>query len=110
MTNITVKLAHLEAASAQDFTAVDLAKKTPYLPGRTVTAHFIAVGNTGTAPAYSVEGSNDNSTWVADVAVSVVQEGHDVVDCKAYRYMRGSITTASGTADGVLSIYLEPKG
>ena len=45
MTNITVKLAHLEAASAQDFTAVDLAKKTPYLPGRTVTAHFIATVN-----------------------------------------------------------------
>jgi len=110
MTDISVKLAHLEAASAQDFTAVDLGKKTPYLPGRMVTAHFIATGNTGTAPAYAIDGSDDNVAWTADIAVSVVQEGHDVVDCPAYRYMRGTVTTASGTADGVLSIFLEPNG
>ncbi len=108
-TDINVKLADAEAATAQDFTAVDLGKKTPYLPGRTVSAHFVGINNTGTAPVYAVDGSDDNSSWT-ELVTSAVQDGHDVLDVICQRYMRGSVTTASGTLAGVVSIYLEPNG
>jgi hypothetical protein len=105
-----LNLAIGEAATpAQDFTAINPAGKTPWLPYRKVLAHFLAIGQTGTAPAWAVDGSDDGTTWVADIATSVVVDGHEVVECDAYKYMRGSVTTAAGTLAGVISIWLEAQ-
>jgi len=95
------------AATAGDKTAVDLGSKTPFLPGRTVNAVFHAHGQTGTAPAWAIDGSSDNSTWVADIATSVVAAGVEAKPVVCYRYMRASVTTAAGTLAGTLSITLE---
>jgi hypothetical protein len=95
------------AASAGDKTVVTLAGKTPFLPGRDAIAHFSAHGQAGSAPAWAIDGSDDNSTFVADIATSVVAGGHDSVPVKLYKYMRPSVTTAAGSTDGTLSIWLE---
>jgi len=95
------------AATAQDFTAVLVGNTTPFLPGRDVVAHFYSTGS-GSAPAYAIDGSSDNSTWVADIATSVAV-GQSSKSCKVYKYMRASITTAAGTA-GILSVWLEATG
>jgi len=100
----TVDLCSGEAATAQDFASVLVGNTTPFLPGRDVVAHFESSGS-GTAPAYAIDGSDDDSTWVADIAASIVV-GHSSVSCKVYKYMRASITTAAGTP-GVLSCWLE---
>lgn len=104
----TVTLVAGEAATAQDFDAVELGK-TPFLPGRKARAIFDSTGS-GSAPAYQIDGSADNSTWIADVCdADVVLPGHTEVECTVYKYMRATITTAAGTA-GVLSVYLEGLG
>lgn len=100
----TVDLCSGVAATAGDKTAVLVGNTTPFLPGRDVVAHFQSSGS-GTAPAYAIDGSDDNSTWVADIATTVAV-GHSSVSCKVYKYMRASVTTAAGTA-GVLSVWLE---
>jgi len=105
-----VSLAVGEAATAGDITAVEVGKVTPFMPGRTVRAIFSAHGQTGTAPAWAIDGSEDNSTWVADIATSVVAAGVEAVDVICYRYMRASVTTAAGTLAGTLSVHLEANG
>lgn len=92
------------AATAQDFTAVNVGNTTPFLPGRDVVAHFHSTGS-GTAPAYAIDGSDDNSTWVADIATTAAV-GHSSKSVKCYKYMRASVTTAAGTA-GIISVWLE---
>lgn len=106
----TVELLAQAAASAGDKTAVNVGGKTPFLPGRKARVIFHAVGNTGTAPAYAVDGSDDNSTWTADIATSAVQDGTDAMEVTCYKYMRASVTTESGTAAGTLSVRLEGIG
>jgi len=107
MSSKTVEILAQAAASAGDKTAVAVGGKTPFLPGRKARAVFTASGNTGTAPAYAIDGSDDNSTWTADIATSAVQDGVDEVEVVCYKYMRASVTTESGTAAGTLSVYLE---
>lgn len=103
----TVTLLKGAAATAGDKTAVDVGGKTPFLPNRMCRVIFQAEGQSGTAPAWAVDGSDDNSTWVADIATSVVAAGSEAVECRAYRYMRASVTTAAGTTAGTLSVLVE---
>lgn len=103
----TVELMAAAAASAGDKTAVNVGGKTPFLPGRKARVIFEAFGQTGTAPAWAVDGSDDNSTWTADIATSVVADGIDAMEVTCYKYMRASVTTAAGTAAGTLSVRLE---
>ncbi len=100
------------AATAGDKTAVNVGgtiKKTPFLPGRKVRAIFDPRGQTGTPPVYQIDGSVDNSTWVADVCDSnvVLGEGITSVMVTCYEYMRATVTTAAGSAAGTLGIHLE---
>lgn len=103
----SVNLLNGAAATAGDGSAVDLGGKTPFLPYRPVRFVFQAEGQSGTAPAWAVDGSDDNSTWVADIATSAVANGTEVVEAPCYRYMRGSVTTAAGTTAGTLSVTVE---
>lgn len=110
MSNTVTLLAAGTAATAGDKTAVSSGlNKTPFLPGRKARAIFNAVGQTGTAPVYQIDGSDDNSTWTADVCDSnvVLGAGITAVECKCYKYMRVTVTTAAGTAAGTLGVHLE---
>jgi Zn-dependent M28 family amino/carboxypeptidase len=97
------------AATAGDKTAVSVGGKTPFLPNRKARAIFDAVGQTGTAPVYQLDGSDDNSTWTADVCDSnvVLGAGVTAVECTCYKYMRATVTTAAGTTAGTLGVHLE---
>ena len=106
----TVQLLTAAAASAGDKTAVNVGKKTPFLPNRDVIAHFSAHGQTGPATAWAIDGSRDNVTWVADICTSLVAAGHEQKTCPVYEYMRASVTTAAGTLEGTLSVWLEARG
>ena len=94
------------AATAGDQTSVDVGGTTPFVPGRDAVCHFDAEGATGTAPLYTIDGSDDDSVWT-DAIASTVEVGHSSVSVKCYRYMRVGITTAAGTAAGTLSVWLE---
>ena len=107
MANKSVNLCNGVAATAGDQSSVDIGGKTPFLPNRPVRFVFQAEGQAGTAPAWAVDGSDDNSTWVADVATATVANGTEVVEGVAYRYMRASVTTAAGTTAGTLSVTVE---
>lgn len=107
MASKTVELLANAAATAGDKAAVNVGGKTPFLPGRKARVVFSAVGQTGTAPAWAVDGSDDNSTWTADIATSVVADGVDEDEVVCYKYMRASVTTAAGTVAGTLSVHLE---
>lgn len=96
------------AASAGDKTAVAIPNKTPFLHNRQAAVRFSAHGQAGTAPAWAVDGSHDNSTWVSDIATSVVAGGEEVKEVTVYAYMRASVTTAAGSTAGTLSVSLEP--
>lgn len=106
----SVNLCKGVAASAGDQAAVNVGGLTPFLPNRKVRFVFTAIGQAGTAPAYAVDGSHDNSTWVADIATSTVADGEEVVEGPAYKYMRASVTTAAGTTAGTLSVNVEGLG
>ncbi len=106
----SVSLLDNAAATAGDKTAVNVGGKTPFLPNRKCRIIFDARGQTGTAPAWAVDGSDDNVAWTADIAVSVVAEGSEAVEAPAYKYMRSSVTTAAGTAAGTLSVRAEGLG
>ncbi len=97
------------AASAGDKTAVNVGNKTPFLPGRKVRAIFDARLQTGSAPVYQIDGSNDNVTYVSDVADAnvVVGSGITSVDVTCYEWMRVTVTTASGSVEGTLGVHLE---
>lgn len=105
-----ILLAAGTAATAQDFTAVNVGGKTPFLPGRKCRVVFDPQGQTGTVPAYAVDGSNDNSTWTADIAVAVLGDGITAVEAVCYQYMRASVTTAAGTLPGTLGVHIEGLG
>ncbi len=107
MTTTVQLLAPGTAATAGDKTAVNLGMKTPFLPGRLARVVIDARGQTGTAPAWAIDGSVDNSTWVADLVTSVVAEGSEEKDIILYQYMRASVTTAAGSTDGTLGVHLE---
>ena len=97
------------AATAGDKTAVSTGLNvTPFLPNRKARAIFTAVGQTGTAPVYQIDGS----TWTADVCDSNVTVGASTtaVECTCYKYMRVTVTTAAGTAAGTLGVHLEGLG
>lgn len=104
-----VNLANGVAATAGDKTSVLVGNTTPFLPGRDVVAHIDLDGATGTDAVIAIDGSDDDSTWVADVA-TYTGLGHATVSCKVYKYMRASVTTAAGTAAGLLSVFLEEAG
>jgi len=106
----TVTLLANAAATAGDKTAVNVGGLTPFLPGRKARAIFDATGQTGTAPAWAIDGSDDNDTWVADIATSVVAAGSAAVEVVCYKYMRVSVTTAAGSTAGTLSVHLEGLG
>lgn len=94
------------AATAGDKASVDVGGTTPFVPGRDAIVHFDAEGATGTAPLYVIDGSDDDTVWVSDLATTVAV-GHSSASVKCYRYMRASVTTAAGTAAGTLSVWLE---
>jgi hypothetical protein len=96
------------AASAGDKTAVAIPNKSPFLTNREGLVRFSAHDQTGTAPAWAVDGSLDNSAWTADIATSVVAAGEDLKTVIVYPYMRASVTTAAGSTEGFLSVSLEP--
>ncbi len=97
------------AASAGDKATVTVGMKTPFLPGRKVRAIFDPRGQTGSAPVYQIDGSVDNSTWVSDVCDSNVTKGEGITSVMVvvYKYMRVTVTTAAGSADGTLGVHLE---
>lgn len=103
----TVTLLSNAAATAGDKTAVKVGGLTPFLPGRKARVIFNAVGQAGTAPAWAVDGSDDNSIWTADIATSVVAEGEEAKEVVCYKYMRASVTTAAGSTAGTLTVRLE---
>ena len=103
-----VLLAAGTAATAGDKAVVTMANNTPFLPGRKARALFIGTGS-GTAPAYNIDGSHDNTTWVADVCDADVVFPSGAVECTCYEYMRVTVTTAAGTA-GTLGVHLEGLG
>lgn len=108
MTVVAVKmLLTAAAATAGDKTVVAVANVTPFLTGREALVRFTAHGQTGTAPAWAVDGSLDNSTWTSDIVTSVVAAGAETKRCIVYPYMRPSVTTAAGTLAGTLTITLE---
>ena len=109
MAHAITLLAAGTAATAGDKTSVNVGNATPFLPGRTVRAIFDARGQTGTAPEYQLDGSDDDTTWVEDICASavVVGEGITAVDVPCYRYMRVTVTTAAGTTAGTLGVHLE---
>jgi hypothetical protein len=102
-------LAQGTAATAGDKTAVE-SGVTPFLPGRKVRAKIFASGQTGTAPAWAIDGSDDNSTWTADLMTSAVVDEIDQAEITCYKYMRASVTTAAGTTAGTLHVWLEGLG
>lgn len=106
----TVTLLNNAAASAGDKTAVNVGGKTPFLPGRKARVVFDARNQTGTAPAWAVDGSDDNSSWTADIATSTVADGEEAKEVVCYKYMRASVTTAAGTVEGTLTVRLEGIG
>lgn len=110
MSNKTVTLlATGTAASAGDKASVNVGGKTPFLPGRKARAIFNGTGS-GSAPVYQIDGSADDSVWVADVCDSdVVLGGQNAVEVTCYQYMRVTVTTAAGTA-GTLGVHLEGLG
>jgi hypothetical protein len=108
MSKTVTLLAAGTAATAGDKATVTMSGKTPFLPGRHARAIFTGTG-TGSAPVYQIDGSADNSTWIADVCVSDVIVANTAVECKVYNYMRVTVTTAAGTA-GVLGVHLEGLG
>ena len=97
------------AASAGDKTAVAVGMKSPFFPNRDVIAHIDLDGATGTSAVIAIDGSHDNTVWVADVA-TYTGLGHAEVSCPVYEWMRPSVTTAAGTAAGLLSVWLELGG
>jgi hypothetical protein len=106
MAKTVTLLAAETAATAGDKASVDVGGKTPFLPNRKCRAVFNSDGS-GTDPVYQIDGSDDNSTWTADVCDSnVTKSGHVEVEATCYRYMRATVTTAAGTA-GTLSVHLE---
>jgi len=107
MTTTVQLLAPGTAATAGDKATVTVGMTTPFLPGRIARVVIDARGQTGTAPAWAIDGSVDNSTWVADLATSVVAEGSEEKDVVLYQYMRVSVTTAAGTLAGTLGVHLE---
>ena len=102
----TVDLCSGVAATAGDQASVLVGNTTPFLPGRDVVAHILLDDSEGTDAVIAIDGSDDDSTWVADVA-TYTGLGHGSVSCKVYKYMRASVTTAAGTTAGVLSVWLE---
>lgn len=94
------------AASAGDKTSVLVGNETPFLPGRDVVAHIDLDGATGTDAVIAIDGSDDDATFVADLA-TYTGLGHASVSVKCYKYMRASVTTAAGTTAGLLSVWLE---
>ena len=111
MAIITKQLLTAVAATAGNKTVVDLGAPnvTPFLIGHEATVRFSAHGQTGTAPAWALDGSHDNSTFVANIATSVVAAGEEVKKIVVYRYLRPVVTTAAGTLAGTLSMVLEQK-
>ena len=107
MTTKVILLAAGTAATAGDKASVEVGMKTPFLPGRVCRGIIDARNQTGTAPAWAIDGSNDDTTWVADIATSVVADGLDAVDVPCYKFMRVSVTTAAGTVAGTLGVHLE---
>lgn len=78
--------------------------KTPFLPGRTVETIVATDGATGTAPDYSIEGSDNDSDWT--VLQTIDSLGTTFGSVKCYKYMRFQVNTAAGTADGTVSCAL----
>lgn len=107
MSSKTVTLLANAAATAGDKTAVNVGGTTPFLPGRKARLIFEAMGQTGTAPAWAVDGSDDGTTYTADIATSTVADGVDAQEVVCYKYMRASVTTAAGTTAGTLTVRLE---
>lgn len=99
-------LASGEAATAGDITSVLVGNETPFLPGRDVVAHIDLDGAVGTDAVIAIDGSDDDTTWVADLA-TYTGLGHASVSVKCYKYMRASVTTAAGTTAGLVSVWLE---
>lgn len=93
------------AATAGDKASVQIGNE--FMPGRKARVIFDARGQTGTAPAWAIDGSANNSSWTADIATSVVAEGSEAKEVTCYKYMRASVTTAAGTTAGTLSVRLE---
>lgn len=106
----TVTLLSNAAATAGDKTSVNVGGNTPFLPGRKARVIFEAMGQAGTAPAWAVDGSDDDSTWTADIATSAIAAGVEAKEVVCYKYMRASVTTAAGTTAGTLTVRLEGIG
>jgi hypothetical protein len=96
------------AASAGDKAVTTVTNVTPFLHNREALVRFSAHAQAGTAPAWAVDGSLDNSTWTADIATSVVAGGEDLKTIIVWPYMRATVTTAAGSTDGFLTVSLEP--
>lgn len=95
------------AATAGDKTEVEIPNKTPFLHNREAAVRFSAHGQAGSAPAWAVDGSLDDDTYV-ELATSVVAGGEEIKQVTVYPYMRASVTTAAGDTAGTLTVSLEP--
>lgn len=99
-------LADSVAGSAASQTAVE-SMKTPFLPGRVVSAYIMQNGMTGTVPSIIIEGSNTSATTgFTDLLECDQIHGGKVGDVVMYKWMRLRVATAPGTVVGRLSAWL----
>jgi len=100
-----IVLAASVAATAGDKTAVLVGTETPFLPGRYVEYEIDLDAATGTDAVIAIDGSDDNDTFVADLATYTgIHRKVGMVKC--YKYMRASVTTAAGTLAGTVHVAL----
>jgi len=83
-----------------------LSTKTPFLPGRKVSAHIELGGATGTVPSVKIQSSPDDTVWT-DVLELDQLDGNKVADVTLDKYMRAMVATAAGTLPGRYSAYLQ---
>lgn len=102
-----IMLATAVAATAGDKSSVAIPNKTPFLHNRQAAVRLSAHGQSGTAPAWAIDGSFDDTTFV-ELATSAVAGGEDIKEVTVYPYMRVSVTTAAGSTAGTLTASLEP--
>ena len=98
-------LADNVAGSVADQTSVS-SSKTPFLPGRVVSAHIQTGGITGTVPSIIIESSPDESVWTTVLTCNQITGGK-VGNVTCDKYMRAGVETAGGTLAGRYTAWLQ---
>lgn len=78
--------------------------KTPFLPGRVVSAFIVCDAITGTDAVIEIESSPDDSDWT--VVMTLTGLGSKAGNVKCDKYMRANVDTAGGSSNGTYSAWL----